>query len=95
MDKMSELTMTDVRHNNKASGRFWFSPETMRFFKSRVESRLLKQRYFITSEQFGDDFPRLFTIRVYDPKTHQIDTVGKFQDYKTKQEAIDEVSNLP
>ena len=91
---MKELTMANVKRNNKTSGWLWFSPGAMRFFRSKIESKLLKQKYFVTSEQFEDDSPRLFTIRVYDSKTHQIDTVGDFQGYKTKDEAMDGVSIL-
>ena len=91
---MKQLTMADVKRNNKTSEQCWFSPEAMRFFGSKIESGPLKQKYFVTSEQFEDDSPRLFTIRVYDPKTHQIDTVGDFQGYKTKDEAMDGVSIL-
>jgi len=91
---MKKLTMADVKRNNKTSGQSWFSPEAMRFFRTKIESGLLKQKYFVTSEQFEDDFSRLFTIRVYDSKTHQIHTVGDFQGYKTKDEAMEGVSIL-
>ena len=84
---MKSLTMTDVKRLNKASGHHFFSPETMRFFRSKVESRLIKERFFITSECAGDDHPRLFTIRVYDTKTHECKTMGDFQAYKTRDEA--------
>lgn len=79
--------MEDVKRNNGNAGRFFFSPDSMKFFRSKIESRLLKERFFITSEQAGDEHPREFTIRVYDADTHKIGTMGGFQAYKTKEEA--------
>lgn len=84
---MKDLTMDDVKRNNKEAGRYFFSPDTMKFFKSKIESKLLKGRFFITSEQAGDEHSREFTIRVYDTNTHKISTMGGFQAYKTKEEA--------
>ena len=91
---MKKLTMEQVKENNKKAGRYYFSPDTMRFFKSRIESELFKQKYFITSEQHGDWSPRLFSIREYDPKTHKISTVGDFQRYKSKEKAIQIIAGL-
>ncbi len=88
---MDNLTMADVKRKNKESGQFWFRPRTMRFFKSKIESRLIRERYFVTSERFDDDVPRLYTIREYDNVTHKIKTLGAFQQFKTKQDAIDAI----
>ena len=35
------VTMADVKRKNKEMGLFWFSPDSMRFFKSRIESELI------------------------------------------------------
>ena len=58
----------------------FFSKDTMKFFKSRVNSNLFYDYkneliYFITSEKkcFNDD-TRLYTLRVYNPATAKIDT---------------------
>lgn len=91
---MANLTMSDVKRNNREAGLFFFSPDTMRFFRSRVESGLIKQRFFITSECAGDDHPRLYTIRVYDHEKHTCETMGDFQAYKTKEEARLVIANL-
>ncbi len=59
-------TMADVETRNNAIGHHWFEPGTMAFFDSRVESELLRGRWFISSEQFhasdGTDFPRRFAL---------------------------------
>lgn len=91
---MKKLTMDDVKRNNRESGQFFFSPDTMKFFKSRIESGLLKEKYFITSEQAEKWSPRLFTIRKYDPTEHDIRTVGGFQEFKTRKDAEDEINGL-
>jgi len=88
---MSALTMSDVKRKNKEAGLFWFSPTSMRFFKSRVESELIGGKFFVSSEQFDEDAPRLYSVREYHPKTHGIDTVGKFQAFKTCQDALDAI----
>ena len=91
---MNEFLMEDVRRKNKESGQYFFSPDTMKFFKSRVESGLIKGKYFITSEQNQDDDPRLFTVRKYDHKKHDIGTIGEFQGYKTMEEAGEDIEEM-
>lgn len=92
--KMKDLTMDDVKRNNRDAGQFFFSPDTMEFFKSRTESKLLKQRYFVTSECAGDDHPRLYTIREINHGGREINTVGEFQGYKTEEEALEEIEEF-
>lgn len=56
----------EVRVANKSSGYFFFSRNTMRFFDSRIESKLYHGRFFITSEQLHGSLgsnPRKYTIR--------------------------------
>lgn len=43
-------TIADVRAANAALGNYWFTRETMRFWKTKVESSLIGGRWFITSE---------------------------------------------
>lgn len=91
---MKDLTMEDVKRNNKESGQHFFDPDTMKFFRSKVESGLLKQKYFVTSECAGDDHPRLYTVRKYDPKEYDIRTIGEFQGYQTEEEALEEIEGF-
>lgn len=84
-------SMADVRRANEESGGCWFDKSTMRFFKSRIETGIVKCWYgedgvakrarFVTSEQ-GPDGRRAYTIREATP-TGGIDTVGEFQGYAT------------
>lgn len=47
--------MAAVRIANAAAGQVWFSKSTMEWFDCKVESRLIRGRYFITS---NDPFRR-------------------------------------
>lgn len=86
-------TVSDLRAIADHAGSFFFSPATMRFFKSRVlegvypagDSRAVPGAvfYFVTSEVYGDA-PRHYTVRRAvlgsqrdDRPAIDIDTVGE------------------
>jgi hypothetical protein len=76
---------------SRAAGPF-FSKETMRFFRSRLPDRGLRNGdrvYFWTSEQCGwaGDTERAFTLRELDLVTGRVQTVGDFQAYPTAAKA--------
>lgn len=86
---MKYYTMKDVRNRIP----LFFERGTMRFFDSRIVEKLYQGRggrFFVTSERFSPDSPRLYTVRRFRAsgrKSGRIDTVGGFQDYKTLREA--------
>lgn len=90
------MTITQIKEHNKKAGFYFFEPATMRFFRSKVESKPLIEKedkvFFITSEQFkpsnGPAELRMYTIREYNKATGDVTTVGEFNKYKTKQEAV-------
>ena len=45
-------SMADLKAANKAAGQFFFSPGTMKFFRSKIVTPLIMGKYFITSETF-------------------------------------------
>jgi hypothetical protein len=75
----------EIRAANRDAGLFFFSPDTMRFFRSRVGRELYGGRFFITSEQFDDAAPRWYSVRCAN-RDGSIDTVS-FQGYATEAEA--------
>ena len=79
-------TIADVREANAMIKGFWFEPDTMRFFNTRIESKLIGGKYFITSERRDDQFPRLYSVRMATPDG-RIETIGRFQAYGSKDEA--------
>ena len=95
---MSDLkTMSDVREAHKACGRFFFSRDTMRHWKSRVESQLYTGpggQYFVTSEQFEDHGPRKFSVRSVKDSGCTIRTVGDFHTMLHKDDARDAAKKL-
>lgn len=58
------ITIATLKELNKKRGNYWFSPDTMRFFDSRIESEISSNGYFVSSEKacFNDN-RRVFKIR--------------------------------
>ena len=77
--------LEDVIDANASVGGHWFERGTMKFFKTRIESRLIGGKRFISSE-CGPDNTRKYTIREAQPDG-SIDTVGEFQQFATLAEA--------
>lgn len=75
-------SMAEVKAANKALGHYWFSPSTMKFFKTKIETSLIRGRYFITSEMNFNNTGREYTIREAS-SNGAINTIGEFQKYKT------------
>jgi hypothetical protein len=55
----------------------------MRFFDSRIESKLYSDNTFITSEQQSYQHPRLYTIRIALNNGIDIENVGEFQQFRS------------
>lgn len=80
-------TMYHVQLLNRQRGGFFFNPDTMRFFKSRLQTLPpYKGRVFVTSERCGWNSPRKYTVRVVRPDGN-IDTVYGFQAFQCRQTA--------
>lgn len=75
----------EIIEANKAAGLFFFSPATMRLFRSRILSEVIQGCLFVTSERAPDQ-PRRFTVRQAwaDGK---VETLGEFQQFATAREA--------
>ncbi|NML65919.1 hypothetical protein HHL22_11950 [Hymenobacter sp. RP-2-7] len=90
-------TLSDIQTANRAAGRYFFSPDTMRYFRSRASERVHQGPggiYFVTSEQYDRASPRLFTVRRFLPGAADIDTVGSFQAHATAHRAHAEAARL-
>lgn len=87
------MDIDDVVRENKQKGNHFFDDDTMEHFNSRVETNLFYDKYFVTSEKAPHEKQRFFTVRrVTDD--FDVRTVGEFQAYDTKSEAIDRVEQL-
>ena len=79
-------TAADVRRAADRLGSHYFSPDTMRFFNSRLLNvfRALDddgtRGLFVTSERFDHTTPREYRVRLYrfTPDAFEVDTVGTF-----------------
>jgi hypothetical protein len=77
--------ISQIKAANKAAGRFWFSPDTIRFFQSRVESRVYTSRdgltrLWVESTTNWDDSAREFKVSRFDTVSHDIEYV-QTEDY--------------
>ncbi len=75
-------TIDEIKQANKDIVGHWFDSDTMSFFNSRVVSEVIDGKYFITSEKFDDQSPRLFTVREADDEG-RINSVSNFQEFKS------------
>ena len=81
-------TLADARAHNTAQGLHFFDRGTMKFWKSRIESTLIRGRYFITSEApfelGGRTARRIYAVR-YANNDGTIKTLASF--LRSKDEA--------
>lgn len=87
---MALFSIDAIKKTNDKAGLFFFSPSTMRWFKSRVSSNVFPTPHgavFITSER-NDGYPRLFTTRYIHENTGHIETIGEFQEFKSRSGAL-------
>ena len=75
-------TTTEIRHANAAAGEFFFNPDAMRFFRSKVHEPPMGGRYFVTSEQYKQGTARRFAIREAQPNG-EIESVSPVLAYRT------------
>lgn len=71
---------------------YFFSEGAMRFLKSRISAIAYKTQdgtkaFFVTSEKCCTE-PRLYSVRVFDFATLGVNTVGEFQEYKSRSAAV-------
>jgi len=93
---MEYATITQIKQAHEDQGGFFFSPDSMRFFGSRILSPVFPGGVFITSERDTPRVPgpaawggeRRYTVRVCGPNG-DIDTLSEFGQFPTRAAAID------
>lgn len=80
-------TIDTIKLGNKQAGYHFFSRDAMKFFNSKIESHLIYDRFFITSEKYSKEYKKLFTIREVG-EDYDIGRVGEFQQFPTKAKAL-------
>ncbi len=88
---MHYTTTAQIKQANAKAGGKWFSKNNMEYFNTIIVRQVFGGRYFITSERDGWgmawDGRRRYSIRMVDEDA-QIETVGEFGQYATKEAAI-------
>lgn len=87
-------TIADAKKLNKENGNFFFDAGAMRFFNSRIETDIIRGKFFVTSEQFIDreyKAPRKYTVREIDWSSGEVDTATgcTFQEFCDLDDARD------
>lgn len=81
-------TVADIERH-AAGHTHWFDRDTKRFFNSRLGFNVYRTAnpffwLFVTSERNSwGNHPRLYSVRSYDSRTREVDTVGEFQGYNS------------
>lgn len=81
-------TIQEAKKVSKANGGHFFDLQAMRFFNSKIESELIEGRYFITSERYSTENPKLYTIRQISETGQILDDLGEFQEFDTLHSAL-------
>lgn len=90
---MTYRNITEVKRANKAAGRFWFSPATIKCFGARVETPIMDGRFWVESARTYDDEGREYKLVTADD-AGEVDYLrtGDSMDilrFPTRTEAID------
>ena len=92
-DKLTTYsTVGEIEAHHRATGKHFFDAAAKRFFNSRIGQAVYGGRYFITSERFDHNSPRLYTIR--ECVNGSIETVGEFQAYESSAQARAAIKRL-
>ena len=83
---MEKFTMGQMKKLNKEAGQHWFDKDTMEFFNTVIVTKPNVANMFITSEHNGNG-ERMYTWRVFDVRTHKVETLSDFMQYKTLEDA--------
>ena len=79
-------TIAEAREANANAGYYWFTPDALRFFSSRLPKSVLpvdNGALFVSSERFERTEPRRYSIRfIHD--NGKVETVGEFRQYATR-----------
>lgn len=82
------FNIDEIKRANRDAGYHFFSPDTLRFFGSRILPAVIGGRFFVTSEQRGFDAAdgRGYTVREFMPDG-SIETIGELNDYTSSRAA--------
>ena len=77
------MTLSEAKAIYRTGKGHFFDRETFKYWGSRIESALYKNRCFVTSENNFDGSRRAYTVRRFSPDFLHVETVGEFQEHAT------------
>ncbi len=86
---MPYRNLDEVKGRNAARGDYWFSPDTLAFFESRIPNEIIvagEGAYFVSRET-NPSKVTMWTVR-YADESGRVNTVGEFFAHSTKAEAV-------
>jgi hypothetical protein len=83
----------EVKQRNKANGFWWFSPNNIRFFKSRFGDNVYGGKYFVSSAKMDWDAPRLYTVHEA-LENGDVVNVSELGEYATWQGAYERIQAI-
>jgi hypothetical protein len=83
--------ITEVKKANKAAGKFWFSPATIKSFGARVETPIMDGRFWVESTRTYDDEVREYKLVTAEDagEVSYLRIGGDIARFPTRTEAID------
>jgi hypothetical protein len=89
------MLLNDFINFHKKQGGKWFDVETMDFWGSKIKIYDPLTGYFISREKKNfDALEFAYTIRKADFKTGTVETVGRFLEFETQNEALKALRRL-
>ena len=82
------MTMKRAMEIYKAAGGHFFDKGAMRFFNSKIETDLMDNRCFVTSERQFTHLPKRYTIRRFSEDYTDVKDICEFQAYERLAEAV-------
>lgn len=82
------FSIEDIRNANRDAGFYWFSPDTLRFFRSRILSGVYSGTggvFFVSSES-RDGAWRTYNVRRFLPESGNVESTA-FRAYRTAEGA--------
>ena len=87
-------TLASFKQLNKIHDGHFFDKGAMSFFNSRIESNLINENYFITSERMTLDMPKKYTVRGCNWEDGNVETIDSFNSYDSLEDAKNAVKAL-
>lgn len=88
------MTMSEAIRTYNMSGGYFFSPDTMKFWESKIETELINDEYFVTSEPDMYGRSRRCTVRRFTKGYTEVETVGGFRQYGSVRMAVRDIENI-